>query len=286
MSTEALLVAFQGETGAYSEEATVALFGPVETFPCPSFEAVFASVSGHRADFAVIPIENSLFGSVSINYDLLRRNDLVIVGELKLRVRHNLMALPGVTIADIRRVLSHPQALGQCSSFLQERLSHAEAVPVYDTAGAAKMVSMNGDTDAAAIASGQAARHYGLNVLAEGIESDRQNYTRFLVLSRPGDGRFRDRAGSKVVKTSLVYAMRENVPGSLFKSLAAFALRDINLFKIESRPLVGSPGQYLFYLDVQGDADSPALQRALDHLGEMTAFVRVLGSYPEGRTVE
>ncbi len=272
-------IAFQGEIGAFSEEAARALFPEAEPTPCPSFEAVFDAVASGAAARGVIPIENSLFGSVHVNYDLLRARDLRITAEHHLRVRHCLMALPGVTLADVRTVYSHPQALGQCAAFLRERLPHAEAVPAYDTAGAAKMVAAEDRRDAAAIAGAQAAAEYGLEVLAESIESNHQNFTRFLALARQADAPVPASDGAPL-KTSIVYAQRENVPGCLFKSLAVFALRDIDLFKIESRPLVGSPGQYLFYLDLAGSVADAPVRRALDHLGEIAAFVKVLGSYP------
>ena len=287
-------VAFQGETGAFSEEAVGALFPEAEAVPLPSFEAVFEAATEGDVDRAVVPIENSLFGSVHLNYDLLRQHALVITAELRLRIRHHLMAPPGTALSDVRQVHSHPQALGQCQVFLRERLPHAEAVPAYDTAGAAKMVAEGGRPGVAAIASERAAAEYGLRVLAAGIESNHQNYTRFLALARPddvpptsaSDVRTDTQSNIRPFKTSLVYAMRQNVPGALFKSLAVFALRDLDLFKIESRPLVGHPGQYLFYLDVGGSAADQPVQRALDHLAEIAAYLKVLGSYPHGRIVE
>ncbi len=207
-----------------------------------------------------------------------------IVGELKLRIRHHLMAVPGTALADIRQVHSHPQALGQCQMFLRQQLPHAEAVPAYDTAGSAKMVAALGTHDVAAIAPERAAVEYGLEVLAADIESHHQNYTRFLSLVPEGTAP--PIAGAEVpLKTSIVFALRENVPGALFKSLAVFALRDLDLFKVESRPLVGSPGNYLFYLDFEGSIADVPVQRALDHLGEITAQMKVLGSYPQGKTV-
>ena len=275
-------VAFQGEIGAFSEEAVRALYGEVEAVPLPSMETVFEAVEAGRVERGVVPIENSLFGSVHVNYDLLRAHPVQIVGELNLRIRHHLMAVPGTTLDDIRRVHSHPQALGQCQTFLRERLSHAEALPTYDTAGAAKMVAEQGRKDVAAIAAERAAVEYGLAVLAADIESHHQNYTRFLALTRDG-GVPAD--AETPLKTSIVFALRENVPGALFKSLAVFALRDLDLFKVESRPLVGSPGNYLFYLDFEGSIADVPVQRALDHLGEITAQLKVLGSYPQGKTV-
>ncbi len=279
-------VAFQGEVGAYSEAAARVLFPGCTPVARASFEEVFAAAERGAVERAVVPIENSLFGSVHVNYDLLRAHELRIVGELQLRVRHHLMALPGATLQGIREVHSHPQALGQCQEFLKARLPQAEAVPAYDTAGSAKMVAAQRDAGIAAIASARAAAEYGLAVLAEGIESNQRNYTRFLALARPADAASEAAASEAGFKTSLVCALRENVAGSLFKGLAVFALRDINLFKIESRPLVGSPGDYLFYFDVSGAADDPVVHRALDHLGELTSYLKILGSYPRGRTVE
>ena len=283
-------VAFQGETGAFSEEAVGALFPEAEAVPRASFEDVFEATTDGEVDRAVIPIENSLFGSVHLNYDLLRQHELVITGELRLRIRHHLMAPAGVALADVRRVYSHPQALGQCQVFLKEKLPQAEAVPAYDTAGAAKQIAQDGRPDAAAIASERAAAEYGLDVLAAGIESNHQNYTRFLALARPQEVPPLPAPDATLdvqpFKTSLVYAMRTNVPGALFKSLAVFALRDLDLFKIESRPLVGHPGQYLFYLDVEGSTTDEPVQRALGHLGEIAADLKVLGSYPRGEIVE
>lgn len=283
-------VAFQGETGAFSEEAVGALFPEAVPVPLPSFEAVFEAATDREVDRAVVPIENSLFGSVHLNYDLLRAHELVITSELRLRIRHHLMAPAGVALADVRRVYSHPQALGQCQVFLREKLPQAEAVPAYDTAGAAKQIAQDGRPDAAAIASERAAAEYGLDVLAAGIESNHQNYTRFLALARPQEAPPLPAPDAtpavQPFKTSLVYAMRTNVPGALFKSLAVFALRDLDLFKIESRPLVGHPGQYLFYLDVEGSTTDEPVQRALGHLGEIAVDLKVLGSYPHGQVVE
>ncbi len=282
-----MTVAFQGEIGAFSEEAVMAFFGDVDLAPRAAFDDVFEALTAGTVDRAVIPIENSLFGSVHANYDLLRSHDVAIVGELQLRVRHNLMARPGATLERLRRVHSHPQALGQCQDFLKQRLTGAEAVPAYDTAGAAKMVAESGLEDEGAIASARAAVEYGLTVLAANIESNHQNYTRFLALSSEqempgpeGDDARHD------WKTSIVYSMKDNVPGALFKSLAVFALRELDLFKIESRPLVGSPGNYLFYLDVEGSASDQPVRRALDHLAEIASYLKVLGSYPRGKTVE
>ena len=278
-----MTIAFQGELGAFSEEAVYAVFESAELMPCAAFDDVFATVEGGAAERAVVPIENSVFGSVPINYDHLRQHDVQIVGEVNLRIRHHLMSVAGATLDAIRMIRSHPQALGQCRQFLRAHLPDAETQPMYDTAGAAQHVAEAGAADVAAIASEAAASRYGLTVLAAEIEDDAKNFTRFLVLARAGANV--EMPSDALMKTSIVFALRENVPGALFKSLAVFALRDLDLFKIESRPRIGHPGRYLFYLDVQGRAADEPVERALDHLREITTGVRVLGSYPMGQTV-
>ncbi len=279
-------VAFQGEVGAFSEEAAAALFPNAEVVPCTSFEAVFDAVHDGVVDRGVVPIENSLHGSVHSNYDLLEEHRLRIVGEVSLRIRHCLLVVPGTGADAIRTVRSHPQAIGQCRDFLRKHLPLVEVVPAYDTAGAARDVARDGKPDVSAIASERASKEYGLEVLFEGIESNHQNYTRFLALARPEDAESKGGADGSVWKTSIVYSMRENVPGALFKSLAVFALRELDLYKIESRPLVGSPGQYLFYLDVGGSESVASVQKAIEHLKEIAAYVKVLGSYRAGDVVE
>ncbi len=275
-------VAFQGETGAFSEEASLTLFPEARPVPCPTFESVFEAVADGSADSGVIPIENSLHGSVHQNYDLLRDHELIITAEIQLRIKHNLLAVQGSRLNRIKAVYSHPQALGQCREFLRSKLAGAEVVSSYDTAGAAKMIAEKGDPRRAAIASSVAASEYDLITLAENIESNHQNYTRFLALAR--SNRYKPDVSEQrtQLKTSIVYAQQENVPGSLFKSLAVFALRDIDLFKIESRPLVGSPGKYLFYLDLAGSMSEESVQNALRHLEEVAASVKVLGTYAIG----
>src|SRR5215211_2608511 len=263
-------VAFQGEPGAYSEQAVFNYFGDVETQPCESFEIVFDSVVSGACDAGLIPIENSLAGSIHQNYDLLLRHDLHIIGEYLLRVQHCLIALPGVQKNEIKKVISHPQALGQCSAYLRGLGVKAESV--YDTAGSVKMLKESGARDTAAIASRRAAEIYGMQILEEGIEDNPENYTRFLAISKTGlqpEGE---------AKTSIVFTLK-NKPGALFKALSVFALRDIDLTKIESRPLQGQPWEYLFYIDFLGAAHEETARKALDHLGEYALMLRVLGSY-------
>ena len=272
-------VAFQGERGAFSEDAARQLLGStVETIPCRTFEEMFEAVSTSAADAAAAPIENSLAGSVHKNYDLLMEHDLTIIGETNVRIVHHLIAPRGVALTDIRRVHSHPVALAQCEKFLRAN-RQIEVAPAYDTAGSVKMVVENNSGQDAAIAGATAAAVYGAEIVAESIEDNAQNFTRFLLLARP------DRADSiKTIsnqtqrKTSIVFRVA-NKPGGLFRSLAAFALRDIDLSKIESRPIEGRPWEYSFYLDLIGDQHEAHVERALANLSELAESVRVLGSY-------
>jgi prephenate dehydratase len=264
-------VAFQGEPGAYSEAAALAFFGAkIQTMPCPSFAAVFEAVQGEKADCGIIPIENSLAGSIHQNYDLLLKHQLYIVGEYLLRVRHCLIALPGVEIGGIRKVISHPQGLAQCDRYIKTFGWESEVG--YDTAGSVGIVKERGDRALAAIASRRAAEFYEMNILQEGVEDDPANFTRFLVIDRkpvfPGDD----------AKTSIVFSTK-NIPGALFKALSVFALRDIDLTKIESRPIPGRPWEYMFYIDCVGSTTERHVTRALEHLGEYATMLRVLGSY-------
>ncbi|MGH2569200.1 MAG: prephenate dehydratase [Bacteroidota bacterium] len=272
------MVAYQGEHGAFSEQAAHALLGKkVVTEPVASFKDVFQFAARSSSRLGIIPIENSLFGSVHENYDLLLKHRLLIVGEVKLRIQLHLMALPGVSFPQIQTVYSHPQALGQCEEFVRS-LRGVDVVAHNDTAGAARMIRDQERIDAAAIASARAARAYGLQVLRRNVESNHHNYTRFLLLSRK-QGR-----PARNAKTSLVFSVK-NIPGALYKALAVFALREINLLKIESRPLVGKPWQYLFYLDIEGSLDDKKVAAALKHLRELSTLVRLLGSYAIGTTV-
>jgi prephenate dehydratase len=264
-------VAFQGVPGAYSEAAAAELFGSdVVSVPCESFEMVFTSVEQGLCERGVLPIENSLAGSIHRNYDLLLQHDLAIVGEHHLRVEHCLIGLPGADQAEIRNVISHPQALAQCEGYLKKL--GVSTSPAYDTAGSVGIVKENKDRTQAAIASRRAAELYSMSVLAQGIEDNAANYTRFLAVAREpvlpaGDA-----------KTSIVFTLR-NIPGALFKALSFFALRDIDLTKIESRPLVGKPGDYLFYIDFAGSTADHSPAHALENLAEYALTLRVLGSY-------
>ena len=273
MSISGPTVAFQGEPGAYSEAAAMAYFGAgTSTLPRYAFEDVFAAVESGDCQYGLIPIENSLAGSIHRNYDLLLEHALHITGEYFLRVHHCLIGLPGADLASIRRVTSHPQALAQCTHYLRA-LPGVTTEAAHDTAGRVRLVKERGDPTLAAIASRRAAEVYGLPVIAEGIEDNPANFTRFLAIAvHPGDP-------GPDAKTSLVFSLK-NVPGSMFRALGVFALRDIDLTKLESRPLAGRPWEYFFYIDFAGSPDQPNCARAIDHLAEMALFMRVLGAYP------
>lgn len=265
-------VAFQGEHGAYSEEAVRQHFGAsVEPVPQPTFQRIFAETEQGACDYGMLPIENSVAGSVIGNYDLLLESDLKIEAEVFLRVRHCLLAPPGVTPADIRIVRSHPQALAQCERYLAQRGWEPE--PAYDTAGAAKELAANPEPGVAAIASRLAGEIYGLDVLDAGIEDYPFNFTRFFVLGRstpPETGHS---------KTSLVLALPHR-PGALYECLGEFATRGINLSKLESRPRRNRPWEYVFYIDFEGHPNEPKTSEAMLAVLGRAAFVKVLGAYP------
>jgi prephenate dehydratase len=273
-----LRVAFQGEPGAYSELAAFEYFGrQIETLPCETFEEVFTTVSDTEENtiYGLLPIENSLAGSIHRNYDLMLRHHLHIVGEYHLRVSHCLMALPGVKTEDIQTVHSHPQALAQCEANI-ERLG-IQRVAESDTAGSARLVRERSDRRAAALASHRAAEVYELEVLVDQMEDNPANYTRFLALAKnrlevedPQEGDY---------KTSIVFSLH-NQPGVLFKALSVFALRDIDLTKIESRPIPGQLWEYMFYVDFAGHDQAQSGSRAISNLKEFAPFLRTLGSYP------
>lgn len=279
MSNDSVKVAFQGEPGAFSEQAARALVAAnITLIAHRTFDEMFEAVQAKEVDCAVAPIENSLAGSVVRNYELLARHELTIVGETRLRIVHNLIALPGVELRRVARVYSHPVAIAQCERFLSAN-PQIEIVPAYDTAGSVKMIVERDAGDEAAIASREAAARYGAEIIAEGIEDNPENYTRFLLLTRPDCAEaIKTRATEGGRKTSIAFRFA-NRPGGLFRALAAFALRDIDLTKIESRPIEGRPWEYLFYLDFVGDIREPKVERALAHLAEMAESIRVFGTY-------
>lgn len=268
-------IAFQGARYAFSEIAAKQFFGEnITCVPCKSFDNVFETVTKNQAEFGIVPVENSLTGSIHRNYDLLLEHELFIVGEVLLRVEQHLIANPGIALADIKTVYSHPQALEQCRLFLSS-LPNVEPIASYDTAGSVKMIRDQKMLNAAAIASRLAADTYQMQIIKKEIEDIPENFTRFLILATE------DKKLGAAEKTSVVFAMK-NIPGALFKALSVFALRDIDLLKIESRPLRGKPWEYIFYLDFAGNLQQEGPQNAIRHLGEITNLLKTLGSYPSG----
>ena len=268
-------VAFQGEIGANSEEAAFQFFGSsIQTKPCESFEDVFRTVEQDEVQFGVVPVENSLEGSISRVYDLLLDSSLRVGGEIELRVIHCLIGIPETRLDSIKRVYSHPQALGQCKTFL--RHLGCEVIPTYDTAGSVKMVKEKGIVDGAAIASARAAEIYGMKIIAREIEDTPNNFTRFFILSK------QDSPPSGNDKTSIVFLLKHR-PGTLYQALKAFADRNINLTKIESRPTRQKPWEYNFYLDFEGHREDKTSQEVLEALELNSVFLKVLGSYPKAK---
>jgi prephenate dehydratase len=265
-------IAYQGEPGAFSEAAARQMAADADMMPCKTFEDVFAAVEGGTAGYGVLPIENSIGGSIHRNFDLLLQHDLPIIGEIEQPVVHHLLALPGVPLDRIRRVYSHPQALAQCDRFLRT-LAGVEIMATYDTAGSAKMIADGKLDDAAAVASARAAEVFGLAMLKSSIQDYGHNTTRFLIIGSP------PLSTDKPDKTSIVF-MLANEPGVLFKALSVFALRGINMTKLESRPVPDRKWEYLFYADLAAAQDDVACSRALAHLAEFAPMLRVLGSYP------
>ncbi len=271
-------IAYQGEPGAYSEAAALRFADHTELLACESFEQVFEAVDQGKATHGVLPVENSIGGSIHRNYDLLLEHDLPIVGEVQLVVTHNLMALPGTRVDQLTRIYSHPQALAQCERFLRA-LPHVAVEATYDTAGSAKLVKEKQLVGAGAIASERAAQVFGLEILQSEIQDFSDNITRFLVVSRAAD------PDPLVDKTTVVFSL-PNEPGALFKALSVFALRDIDLTKIESRPIRGRPWEYLFYVDLPLGRHDLRCSRALVHLAEFARSMRTLGSYKSWKSRE
>jgi prephenate dehydratase len=271
-------VAFQGEPGAFSQVAASQLAPGATPVPLAAFEQVFGAVANGKCEAAVIPIENTLHGSVHENYDHLLKYGLPIQGETFVRIVHNLITLPGVKRSQIRRVYSHPVALNQCRHFFEANPGF-ERTSFYDTAGSVKMLMEKGLQDAGAIASATAAEIYGARILEKSIEDDRENFTRFFLLKRLKKTRPEPPIQTVRYKTSVVFTVK-NIPGALFRALSAFALRDLNLTKIESRPLRGKPWDYLFYVDFIGHTSDQVTINALGHLAELADMWRVLGCYP------
>ncbi len=286
--TAKVKVGFQGIKGAYSEMAANQFFAghAVELIPCNKFEEIFIAIERGDMQYGVIPIENSLAGSIHENYDHLLNFSVWICGEYFLRVKHSLLACPGTSLEKIKKVYSHPQALGQCAQYLKNL--RVEVVPYFDTAGSAQLIAEQQDPEMAAIAGAHAAEDYGIAVLQSSIEDNKQNYTRFFLVEKkdsqsqqPTTHQSQNPQG----KTSIVFSLKD-APGGLHKSLSVFAIRDIDLTKIESRPLKSSPWKYLFYLDIEGYYFDEPVHRAISHMEEITRMIKVLGSYKSDKLKE
>jgi len=268
-------VGFQGEIGAYSEEAALKFFGKnIETIPCKTFDDVFKAIEKRKTNYGIIPIENSIEGSVGRNYDLLLESNLKIFGEEVLRISHCFVVNGGVKLNSIRKVYSHPQALGQCREFL--RKLRIEEIPFYDTAGSCQMIKEKKLRDSAAIASERAAEVYNLKILKRGIETNHKNFTRFFIIGK------KDKKPTGNDKTSIIFSTK-HIPGALYKTLGIFVFFNINLTKLESRPIIGQPWKYNFYLDFEGHQKEKIVKEALKNLKYNCAFLKILGSYPKSK---
>ena len=265
-------IAYQGEPGAFSEAAARQVNADAHLIPCRAFEDVFEAVKGGPANYGVLPIENSIGGSIHRNFDLLLEHELPIFGEVELPVVHHLLAFPQTTMEKVRRIYSHPQALAQCDRFLRT-LTGVEVIATYDTAGSAKLIADQKMEDAAAIASARAADVFGLKAIRTSIQDYEHNITRFLIIGR------RPLSDAAPDKTTIVFTL-PNEPGVLFKALSVFALRGIDLTKLESRPIPKRKWEYLFYVDLAAARDELPCSRALAHLAEFAPSLRILGSYP------
>jgi len=269
-----LRVGFQGEHGAYSEQAIFKQFGSVETVPAKSVREVFNLTEVGSIDLGLVPAENSIEGTVHETSDMLLTSSVNVVGEVVLKVVHCLIGLPNAKLRDIRMVYSHPQALGQCRNFVVSL--GAEPMVSYDTAGSVKIIKDKKMVDAAAIASEKAAQIYGLKVLKKGIEDYGRNFTRFLIISKAEGRRSRDS------KSSIIFSV-PHTPGSLYHALEAFATEKINMTKIESRPTRQHPWEYYLFVDIEGHRSEKKVAKALGELAKNTVFLKVLGSYPKSK---
>jgi chorismate mutase / prephenate dehydratase len=272
---QGVAVAYQGEPGAYSEEAAIRFFGKsTKGLPYESLDAVFEAVERGDTPFAMVPVENSLEGSINRAYDLLLDSPLMVCGETELRISHCLIAMEGAGLDTIKYIYSHPQALGQSRNYLRQL--QAEIVPASDTAGSVRMIKEEKRIDSAAVASARAAELYGMKVLAKEIEDNPHNFTRFFVLSKE------DSPPTGNDKTSIVFSLKHK-PGALYDCLGEFAKRKINLSKLESRPTRHQPWEYNFYMDFSGHREEKGVGDTLKALEEHAVFVKILGSYPKAK---
>jgi chorismate mutase/prephenate dehydratase len=266
-------VAFQGEKGAYSEEALFKHWGTkAESVPRPYLRDVYTAVENGEADYGLVPVENTIEGTIVRSYDLLNERSLLASGEEVHRIQHCLISHPESKLEDIKKAYSHPQALGQSREYLDR--NNIEAVSFYDTAGSVKWIKENDIRDAAGVASAQAASEYGMKILAKGIETNTENYTRFLVI---GNDRPKPTGNDK---TTLAFIVAHK-PGTLVGALQEFSSRKVNLNKIESRPRIGTPWEYIFFVEVDGHVEDENIASALAGLKDYTIYLKHLGSYPK-----
>lgn len=270
-------ISFQGERGAYSEIAAEKFFeNNIDFYPSYSFDDVFKKVKQKKVDYGIVPIENSSYGSVFETYDLLLKYSLKIYGELNLKINHALISDKKHKISDLKHIFSHPQALGQCSDFLS-KYKNLKVHPAYDTAGAV-LLSEKVKEPSAAIASEKAAEIYGKKIIKNKIQNNDENYTRFLII-----GRNKKIEEPINPKSSICFELK-SIPGALFRALSVFALRDIDLLKIESRPIPHKPFQYLFYVDLKGSLNEEVIKKAINNLSEITIRIIKFGTYSSGKT--
>ena len=266
-------VAFQGEKGAYSEEAIFKHWGrDIESVPRPYLRDVYSTVEEGEADYGLVPVENTIEGTIVRAYDLLNERTLKASGEEIHRIQHCLIAHPESKLEDIKKAYSHPQALGQSREYLESH--HIEAVSFYDTAGSVKWIKENDIRDAAGVASAQAASEYGMKILEHGIETNTENYTRFLVIGKD------ETKSTGNDKTTLAFIVAHK-PGTLVNALQEFSSRGVNLSKIESRPRIGSPWEYIFFVEVEGHIEDENIASAVEGLKDYTIYLKHLGSYPK-----
>lgn len=272
-------VALQGEIGSFSEMAAMQYFGSsVDILSCDSFEKVSGEVKAGRAHYAILPIENSQTGGINNVHDLLLSENLFAIGEVILKIEHCLISHHHIRMEQIEKIYSHPQALAQCEKYLLRNFPDSQIIPVYDTAGSIKQIKESGDLKAAGIAGRRAATYYGMKIMESGIEDNPSNYTRFLVFCP-------DIIANKLNnKTSIIFAV-VSVPGAIYKCLKEFAVRDINLSRLESRPSRVKPWEYVFYMDFEKGLQEKVTQEALEALKECTTFIKTIGTYQSQSSV-
>jgi chorismate mutase / prephenate dehydratase len=268
-------VAFQGEEGAYAQEAAHKFFGrSVRTRPCEALDEVFKLVQQGALPYGIVPVENSQVGSIARSYDLLLESEVTVCGETQIRVSHSLIANKSASLATIKKIYSHPQALDQCQAFLKHL--GVELIPTYNTAAAVKMIKEKHIMDGAAVAGDATAYIYDMKAIAREIEDNRRNTTRFFILGKE------DSKSTGDDKTSIVFLLKHE-PGTLYRTVGEFSKRNINLTKIESRPTKQTPWEYNFYLDFEGHRQDPVVAEAMAALKDETLFLKVLGSYPRAK---